>query len=239
MEKRFYIRKVIITVSVLAIAAELFSCNHIDPRIEKGTLNLTLGDFKRARENFEAVVDERPSSYAARLGLGKAMLQELSGHPCDSMLLFDCLTQLEAARTLSQNKEVEKLLGIVWFKRATILLANRDTLSAITALSRSIALDPSASKPVNLAGILYFYRGETAKALNLFRLVTTIDSGSASGYFNAGMVHWADSNYALAFDSWYKAALRAPADKDILMWAAMAKTRLTPAPTGSVAKKVP
>ena len=220
-----------------AVVAELLSCNRIDPRIEKGTINLTLGDFKRARKNFEAVVDKQPSSYAARLGLGKAMLQELSGNPGDSMLLFDCLTQLEAARTLRPDREVEKLLGIVWFKRASMLLANRDTLSSITALSRSISLDPSASKPVNLAGILYFYRGETAKALNLFRLVTTIDSGSASGYFNAGMVHWADSNYTLAFDCWCKAALRAPGDKEILTWAAMAKQRLKPAPMISDVKK--
>jgi hypothetical protein len=53
-----------------------------------------------------------------------------------------------------------------------------------------------------------------------------IDSASASGYFNAGMVHWAAGNYPLAFDFWYKAALRAPEDKEIVTWAAMAKKRM-------------
>jgi hypothetical protein len=52
-----------------------------------------------------------------------------------------------------------------------------------------------------------------------------IDSSSVNGYFNMGMVYWADSNYALAYDYWYKAALRAPEDKEILTWAAMAKKR--------------
>ena len=203
------------------------SCERLDPRIEKGAVNLELGDFKRARTHFEAVVDREPSNYAARLGLGKAMLQEFSAHPGDSMLLSDCITQFEAARTLRPDKDVEKILSIVWFKRATTLLAHDDTLAALGALSRSIGFDPNASKPVNLAGILYFHRGEKEKALNLFRLVITLDSCSVNGYFNAGMVHWADGDYARAFDSWYKAALRAPDDNEIVTWAAMAKKRIT------------
>jgi tetratricopeptide (TPR) repeat protein len=139
---------------------------------------------------------------------------------------MDCLTQLEAARTLKPGPETEKLLSVVWFKRAAALLARRDTLSALAALSRSTGYDPKAASPVNLAGILYFYRGETEKALTLFSLVMKIDSASASGYFNAGMVHWAAGNYALAFKFWYKAALRAPEDKEIVTWAAMAKKRM-------------
>ncbi len=201
------------------------SCNGVDHRLENGAENLALGDYKRARIHFEAVVDKKPSDYAARLGLGKALLQEFSAHPGDSALLLDCLTQLEAARTLRPDKEVEKLLSEVWFKRAIALLARHDTLAAMTALSRSTGFDPSASKPVNLAGILYFHRGETDKALNLFRLVMAIDSNSVNGYFNAGMVCWADGNYAAAYDYWYKAALRAPNDKEILTWTAMAKKR--------------
>lgn len=133
--------------------------------------------------------------------------------------------QFEAARTLQPNKEVEKLLSIVWFKRAKMYLGTNDTLSALQALSRAISLDPKESGPVNLAGILYFYRGETEKALNLFRLVTTIDTASVSGYFNTGMVHWTDSNYTQAYESWFKAALHSPDDKEILMWAARAKER--------------
>jgi tetratricopeptide (TPR) repeat protein len=213
----------------LTLFALFVSCNRVDPLIEKGTINLKLGDYKRARMHFEAILDKQPSHYAARLGLGKALLQEFSAHsgahPGDSSLLMDCITQLEAARTLRPDKEVEKLLSVVWFKRTTVLLAHHDTLAAISALSRSTGFDPTASKPVNLAGILYFHRGETDKALNLFRVVTAIDSGSATGYFNTGMVYWADSNYALAYDYWYKAALRSPDDKEILTWAAMAKKR--------------
>jgi tetratricopeptide (TPR) repeat protein len=218
-------------------ACLLISCNRVDPLIEKGAINLELGDYKRARMHFEAVLDKQPSNHAARLGLGKALLQEFSAHPGDSTLIADCLTQLEAARTLKPDKEVEKLLSVVWFKRAIALLAHPDTLAAMAALSRSIGYDPLASKPVNLAGILYFNRGETDKALNLFRMVMTIDSNSVNGYFNIGMVYWADSNYSLAYDYWYKAALRAPEDKEIITWAAMAKKRMPLTSTGSVSGK--
>jgi tetratricopeptide (TPR) repeat protein len=228
MEKRHFIYAIKTACTAIAVFIAI-SCNRIDPRIEKGAINLELGDYKRARMQFESVLDGHPSNFAARLGLGKAMLQEFSAEPGDTTLLIDCLTQLEAARTLMPGSDVERLLSVAWFKRAAALLAHRDTLSAMAALSRSIGFDPKASKPLNLAGILYFYRGETDKALHLFRLVMTVDSGSVSGYFNAGMVHWADSNYALAYDFWYKAALRAPEDKEILSWAAQAKLRMTTA----------
>jgi Flp pilus assembly protein TadD len=236
MEKRHFIFtiKTVCAIAMTAVVIATVSCHRVDPRIEQGIANLELGDYKRARMHFEAVLDERPSNYAARLGLGKALVQEFSAHPGDSTLLPDCLTQLEAARTLRPEKEVEKILSIVWFKRATALLANHDTLGAMAALSRSTGFDPKAGKPVNLAGILYFNRGETDKALNLFRLVMTIDSGSVNGYFNTGMVYWADGDYARAFDYWYKAALRAPDDKEIVTWAAMAKKRIPLTSTGSV-----
>jgi tetratricopeptide (TPR) repeat protein len=232
MEKRHFIRTVdhrCVRAAVLALALGMapISCDRVDPRIEKGTVNLELGDYKRARMHFEAVLDKQPASFVARLGLGKALLQEFSAQPGDSdgMLLMDCLTQLEAARTLRPDKEVEKLLSVVWFKRANALLAHHDTLAAMAALSRSTGFDPKASKPVNLAGILYYHRGEPDKALHLFAMVMAIDSNSVNGYFNAGMVHWAQGNWALAYDFWYKAAKRAPEDKEILGWVAQAKIR--------------
>ena len=225
MEKRHILRQIKIVWSVATIAVMAAFCNHVDRNINNGMENLQLGDYKRARKHFEAILDKQPSHYAARLGLGKAILQEFCAYPGDSTLLIDCLTQLEAARTLRPDKEVEKLLSVVWFKRATTFLIRHDTIGAIVALTRSIGFDPSASKPLNLAGILYFYRGESDKASHLFRMAMTIDSGSVTGFFNAGMVQWAQGNYALAYDYWYKAALRAPDDKEILTWAAMAKKK--------------
>lgn len=224
MEKR-YTNFTLINITLL-VATLLNSCNQIDSQIKKGAINLELGDFRRAKTHFEAVLEQAPSNFDARLGLAKSLLQQYSTHPNDTALVFDCITQLEAARTLRPDKEVEKLLSIVWFKRASILLSYLDTVAAMAALSRSTGFDPAATGPVNLAGILYFNRGDRVKALNLFRLVIVADSTSVQGYFNAGMVHWADSNYAAAYDHWYKAALRSPDDKEILTWAALAKKKV-------------
>jgi tetratricopeptide (TPR) repeat protein len=226
MEKRYYNSKVIIIVIVTLACATIFvSCNGIDSQIKLGVTNLELGDYKRASNHFEAVLEKKPSSYYARLGLGKALLQEFSTHPSDTGLIADCLTQLEAARSLRPDSEVEKILSIVWYKRAINLLTNKDTIAALTALSRSTGYDPNSINPLNLAGILYFNKGDHDKALNLFKLVTSTDSSSVQGYFNIAMVYWADSNYTNAYKFWYQAALRSPEDKEIITWAAMAKKR--------------
>jgi tetratricopeptide (TPR) repeat protein len=226
MEKRsVYSTVIICSVAALFSMTAVF-CDKTDSRLEKGSINLELGDYVRARSYFEATVDERPTSAAARLGLGKALLQQFSAQPHDSALIIDCLMQLEAARTLQPEGEAEKLLSIVWFKRANGLLTAGDTIAALRALSRSTSLDPSSTAPVNLAGILYFHRGETDKALNLFRKVMALDTASVSGYFNAGMVLWSDSNCTAAYDCFFKAAQRSPGDREILMWAARAKQRI-------------
>jgi tetratricopeptide (TPR) repeat protein len=225
MEKR-YLKNLVIVLFFTLIAGVSISCNRIESHVKKGTTNLELGDFKRARTHFEAVLELQPSNFDSRLGLAKALLQEYSTHPNDTTLILDCLTQLEAARTLRPEKEVEKLLSVVWFKRANILLTCHDTVAAMAALSRSTGFDPGAMNPVNLAGILYFNRGDHGKALNLFRMVISIDSTSVQGYFNTGMVYWAESNFSSAYDYWYKAVLRSPEDKDVLTWAAMAKKQI-------------
>jgi tetratricopeptide (TPR) repeat protein len=236
MEKRSFDFKMNLRLIFISVLFLTVYCNQVDPDIEKGATNLELGDFKQARAHFQKVLENKPSSFDARLGLAKALLQQYSAQPTDSGLIFDCLTQLEAARTLRPDKEVEKLLSVVWFKRATMLLTNHDTIAAMGALSRSTGFDPHASNPLNLAGILYFNRGDHAKALNLFGLVISTDSASVQGYFNAGMVHWADSNYSRAYEYWYKAALSAPDDKEIITWASMAKRKLAvPANNGTIA----
>jgi len=201
-------------------------CSGTGERIEKGNANLDLGDFLRAQALFSAVVDDDPRSADGRLGLAKALLQEFSLRPSDTTLLLSCLTQLQAARTLAPDAATEKLLSIVWYKRAQYLLSATDTAEALSALSRATSFDPKSAAPVNLAGILCFNRGDTKKALNLFRIVTSIDSTSASGYFNTGMVFWTDSNYSAAYENWFRAARCAPDDRDIVLWAARAKARM-------------
>jgi tetratricopeptide (TPR) repeat protein len=224
MEKRAHVGKEMKrTAAIILIITASLSCNRLDPLLAQGAINLQLGDYARARVAYGTAVDQYPASGPARLGLGKALLQEFYAHPSDSGILVNSLTQLEAARTLHPDTAVEKLLAVAWFKRADGLLSNHDTIAALQALSRSISLDPASVRPVNLAGILYFQQGEHDKALKLFQKVVAIDTAAVSGYFNAGMVHWADRNFTLAYDCFFKAAQRSPGDREILLWAARAK----------------
>lgn len=231
MEKRSVYTTLTITSVVALLLVPLFFCNGVDSRLKKGSVNLELGDYRRAQLHFGSVLDESPSSLPARIGLGKALLQQFAAQPSDSNALINSLIQFEAAQTLRPDTSTKRLLGIAWFKRASLHLASGDTLAALAALSRSISLDPSSVKPVNLAGILYFHRGDHAKAINLFKKTTALDSGLASGYFNTGMVHWADSNFTAAYDYFFAAAKRSPDDREILLWTAraqQAKSKVTP-----------
>lgn len=215
-----------IRILICLFIVSLIFCNRTGSLLDKGAVNLQLGDYQRARFCFEQVVNRHPSSARARLGLGKALLQQAAALPGDTALLSEALVQLEAARTLQAGDDVEKLLGTVWWQRAEILLRSGDTVASLKALSRSTSLGPKDTRPLNMAAILYFHRGESVKALNLFRLITTIDTTSVSGWFNMGMVFWADSNYRQAADAFFKAAQRSPDDREVLQWAARAKKKL-------------
>jgi tetratricopeptide (TPR) repeat protein len=219
--------KTIMRYLFIFFAALFVECSSDDTFIRKGTAHLQLGDYIHAQECFEQVVRNNPLSSQGREGLGKALLQQYMTEPSDSSLLMECLTQLGAAQTLSVNPELEKLLSAVWYKRAQYVLNRNDTVSALHALSRSTSFDPKAIGPINLTGIICFKRGEKKKAQELFSLVTTIDTVSASGFFNIAMIYWADSNYADAYRNFLKAAKNSPTDKDILLWAARSKERLT------------
>jgi tetratricopeptide (TPR) repeat protein len=228
MEKRHYGSKIIgVFIFGVLITLTVSCSNETSSLIEKGEANLLLGDYVRAERFFSAAVDKYPQSYRARIGLGKALLQRYAVQSGttggNASLITECLTQLEAARSIKPDTAIEKLLAIVWFNRANDLLKSCDTFAALAALSRSTSLDKTSSRPLNLAGILYFQRRDTDKALNLFRMVIDIDTVSATGYFNTGMVYWADSNYTQAYEFLFKAAQRAPEDRDILAWTARAK----------------
>jgi len=212
-----------IRIVLFLFVVSLVSCGRTGSLLDKGNVNLQLGDYKRARSCFEQVVNKHPSSGQARLGLGKALLQQWTVMPGDTMLLSDALVQLEAARTLLAGDELERLLSTVWCQRAEVNLDNGDTVMALKALSRATSLDPKSTRPLNMAAILYFHRGEQKKALNLFRMITTIDTASVSGWFNMGMVFWADSSYQRAADAFFEAARRSPDDQEVLRWAALAK----------------
>ena len=224
MEKGIFSpRKIKITVAGVLLLAVF--CTREHSPLKKGLLNLELGDYLRARACFESILDRQPASAPARVGLGKALLQQFAAHPGDTGLLDASLVQLEAARTLQPGREVESLLSIVRFKKASLDLSRGDTLIALQGLSRAISLDPKSIKAVNLAAILYFHQGAGDKALTLFRRVIEIDSSTVSGYFNMGMVYWTDSNFTAAYDAFFRAAQRSPDDREILQWAARAKER--------------
>jgi Flp pilus assembly protein TadD len=211
-------------VTIGVLIPFILSVNCTDPLISKGNKNLLLGDYPRAITLFSKAVDRDPNSFDARLGLGKAILQQLSVVVNASDEQWSaCLTNLEAARTLDPSAPVDKILSVAWNQRAVELLNNSDTSSALQALMKSIQYDKKNAKPLNLAGVLYFCKGEQDKAFSLFSLVTQLDSLSPSGAFNSGIVAWSKGDCINARSIWRQALVRFSDDKELLYWTALAE----------------
>jgi tetratricopeptide (TPR) repeat protein len=192
--------------------------------IENGGICLRLGDYPSAIAFYSDEVKHHPDSYEARLGLGKALLQK--AWDADTSAWKSALIQLEAAQTLSPGDNIRGLLGEVYLERAHQLLAARDSVSALDALSRAIECDNRAIEPLNLAGIIYFRMGEVDKSEVLFKKAVGLDSASASARFNLGMVYWQSGRCKEAHAQWLAALAASPGDKDMLYWFALAEKKL-------------
>jgi tetratricopeptide (TPR) repeat protein len=207
----------------LLVCMALVGCK--SKNIERGSLCLRLGDYPMAIAFFTQEVQRRPDSYEARLGLGKALLQQAFDRTGDTLSWKNALIQLEAARTLSASDTVRPLLSQAYLEHAHVLLLRRDSLAALEALVRAIEYNNRAIEPVNLAGIVYFRMGEVDKAEMLFNRAIALDSGSAAARFNLGMVCWQRGQYDEARAFWFRALSASPADKDLIYWCAVAEKK--------------
>ncbi|HMA65436.1 MAG TPA: tetratricopeptide repeat protein, partial [Chitinispirillaceae bacterium] len=207
--------KVLILCMVVLV---LQSCSSNSSAIQKGEMSLRLGDYTMAIDFFEEVLHRSPDNYDARVGLGKALIQQAVKQHGDTLLWSKALVNLEAARTLMPQSDIEPLLSDAWMARARIDLDNRDTLAALTALSRTLELTPGSIAALNAAGIIYFKMGDADKSLQLLNRAALIDTTAAFTFFNAGMVKWSMKDYGGAHKAWFKAVALAPQDKDIVFW---------------------
>lgn len=214
----------------IALAALVFmAAGCRSDELDKGQACLALGDYPMAQRFFAHAVESDPRGYAARLGLGQALLQKAYAEN-DSAAFAGALMQLEACRTLRPSADIGGLLSEAWLDRARSLLRSKDTLNALTALSKAIDRDPRDAKPVNLAGIVYGKLGDQAKAEALFRKALGLDSTDASAHFNLGMIRWQAGDARAAQAHWLAALKSLPEDEDILYWFALAEKKLRESP---------
>jgi Flp pilus assembly protein TadD len=192
--------------------------------VDKGFVSLQLGDYTMAQTFFSAVLSHKPNHYEARLGMGKALLQQAATQHEDTLLWRQALIHLEAARTLRpQQEHIDGLLSEVWALHGRHLLDGGDTLASLSALSRAIELQPRSVEPLNLVGIIYFRMGDEAKAEVLFNKAATLDTLHPSAPFNLGMMRWSQGDVLGAREQWLRALKCAPRDEDILYWFALAQ----------------
>jgi len=215
----------------LFLAAAVCSCFSIfcssnTTSVEKGNVSLRLGDYAMAQRFFEKVLTENPDNYDARLGMGKALIQQAAAQQNDSIAWSKAIIHLEAARTLRPQNDIELLLSDAWTVHARQCLKSHDTITALLSLSKAIDYNPKSVDALNTAGILYFRAGETDKSGLLFKRALAIDTTRPYTYFNIGMVYWSLGNTADANNAWFKAVQLAPDDKDIVYWYALSEKSL-------------
>jgi tetratricopeptide (TPR) repeat protein len=209
---------ILLTLSFLFI-----SCSD---NIKKGNSCLTVGDYQLAIYFYEQVLKDNPLSFEARLGIGKALLQQIADNNNDSLSWKNALMNLEAARNLHPSEDLSILVSEAWFARARMMLSCKDTIEALNALSHSIEINNKNVDAINSTGIIYFRKGEADKAEILFRKVIMIDSTNTAGFFNLGMVMWYKENYLQAKKYWLTASRFSPVDDDIVYWLAQAEQKM-------------
>jgi tetratricopeptide (TPR) repeat protein len=224
--KRFFFRVIIVITISFLIVTVLESCSPDSMKsIEKGESSLRLGDYTMAIRFFEQVLNNDPENFRARLGMGKALIQKASAQNGDSLLWSSALINIEAARTLNPQSDIEPILSEAWMVHARKKLEVHDTLGALNALSRAIDYNPKSIEALNLAGIIYFKIGDPGKAGILFERALAIDSSKSFTHFNIGMLCWSQSDFACAHKAWFKALTLAPQDKDIIYWYSVAEKK--------------
>lgn len=194
--------------------------------LRKGNVALELGDYVMAINFFSRILEKNPAHFEARLGMGKALLQQAIDNSGDTVSWRMAVMHLEAARTLNGSSEAPKLLAQVWAERASGLLHAADTVAALEMLTKAIASDPQSAEPLNLAGIIYFRTGRPEKARILFERAAAADTSNPSLLFNLGMLHWEEKRIKEAYDLWLRALKKSPDDEDFLYWFAAAEKRL-------------
>ncbi|MDB5048821.1 MAG: putative lipoprotein [Fibrobacteres bacterium] len=214
-------RTLFAAVAVLSLA--LGACDRNE--LERGRINLSLGDYPMAIRFFQASVEKNPQLYDGRLGLGQALLQKAFAEN-DSAAFGYALVQLEACRSLSPSQDLSEILTDAYYERARSQLKNQDTVAALSSLSKAIDRGPTNPKPFNLVGIVYGKLGESEKAEALFRKALLLDSMDASANFNLGMIDWQAGETRLAHGHWLKALTALPHDEDVLYWFALSEKKL-------------
>lgn len=213
-------------VVIITCSLGVLTCSSDSHRIKKGEASLRLGDHAMAIGFFDEVLHHNPENFDARLGMGKALIQQASCNSNDSVLWADALTHLEAARSLRPQNDIDPLLSESWIINARRLIDNKDTINALGSLSRAIDLHPGSVEALNLAGIIYFRRNDVDKAHILFNRALAADSTRSYTWFNIGMLQWAVKEVRGAHAAWFKALEISPQDKDILYWYSVAEKTL-------------
>jgi tetratricopeptide (TPR) repeat protein len=214
------------SILLVIISFSQFSCQTNHRSIEKGELSLRLGDYLMAIRFFDEVLSRNPENFDARLGMGKALIQQASAKHHDSLTWSKALTNLEAARSIRPESNIEPLLCEAWTIHSQMLLRTSDTNASLNALSRAIEYNPRAVEALNSAGIIYFRLGELEKASILFNRALMADTSRPFTYFNIGMIRWSIQDVKGANEAWFKAVQLAPGDKDIVYWYAASEKKL-------------
>jgi tetratricopeptide (TPR) repeat protein len=210
--------------AVLLAAAALLASGCRSRELDKGYACLALGDYPLAIRFLSALVEKGPEDFQARLGLGKALLQKAVAEG-DSAAFAQALMQFEACRTLGATADLNGLLADAYTENARIRLGRRDTAGALGAVAKAMERDPSGTRPLNLAGIIYGKLGDAGKAQALFERALRLDSADASAHFNAGMLDWQAGRFPQAHEHWMKALRAMPQDEDVLYWYALAEKK--------------
>jgi len=213
-------------IELLVIGLTL-SCSSLE---KKAKDCLELGDYERAINLYNEMVDQSPKKFEGRYGLGLAFYQKayaLQERGVESRKQWQkSIEEMQFASRIGTVPSLPLNLANAHYRLAVVLDDQGESAQAKRNLEEVLRLNPSHTKALHRLGTLYLEAKEYQKARSTLQGVLELDPTFLSAYKNLGIALWAIGKIKEAAEIWEAGLTMEPNDSFLMEWSAKANKRL-------------
>lgn len=197
---------------------------------ERGRVALQIGDYQRAQEAWNNILDQHPDDPEARTGVAMACFsaaQEKEREHLDadsawweSLRTFRILLRIDSSRT---NRG---LASTSLFQVARRRLAAERPDDAVRLLHEAVRLDSTNWFAWNLLALANESLGQDARALELYEHIIVHEADFVTAYVNLGNLQWRRGEILAAWENWSLGLELDSTNTYLQQWTARAEEQL-------------
>jgi len=218
---------------LLALASLLFlSCDHQESIRERGREALQVGDYSRAVQAWNELLDSKPGDHEARLGLATSWFseaREIGRHheSDDAAMCWDhAARELRILLLQDSSEQVRSMASTSLFHLAKSRMDDNRLKDALDILSDATHLDTLNWFAWNLKGLVLEGLGRPDEARSMYEHVVASDPTFIAGYVNLGNLHWGQGEFKEALRDWSQGLKRDTANAYLHLWVERADEKL-------------